>query len=110
MRRKIIIAFGVALVIVAAFIFCVFFGVLAPIAPPIWGQIHAGMTRSKVLALVGTPSQSGWPEKIAETWERSGLVSHRRLFVIYDGERIQHLWDGTWVRGFGWSHPREESL
>ncbi len=108
--KKITIAVGSVLVILAAFIFCVFSGVFTPSAPNASSQVHAGMTRSEVLALVGTPQQSGWPEKIAETWQRSGLISHRRLFIIYEGERVQHVWDGTWVRGYGWAHPRRESL
>ena len=110
MRRKIIITSVVGVVLLGGFAFCLFSGVFAPKAPVGWSQVHVGMSRPEVLALVGTPQQSGWPEKIAETWERSGLVSHCRLFIIYDGERVQHIWDGTWVRGFGWSHPRRESL
>ena len=110
MRRKIIIAVVVVVILFAAFTFCLFSGVFAPKAPIGWSQVHAGMSRPAVLALVGPPQHSGWPEKIAETWERSGLFSHRRLFIIYDGGRVQHFWDGTWVRGFGWSHPRRESL
>ena len=110
MRRKTIIAAVTVVVLLCGFTFCLFSGVFAPEAPLVWSQVHAGMSRPDVLALVGTPQQSGWPEKIAETWERSGLVSHRRLFIIYDGQRVQHVWDGIWVRGFGWSHPRRESL
>ena len=110
MRRKIIIAVVVVVLLFGAFAACLFSGVFTPTAPVGWSQVHTGMSRSEVLALVGIPQQSGWPEKIAETWERSGLVSHRRLFIIYDGERVQHVWDGTWVRGYGWSRPRRESL
>jgi hypothetical protein len=110
MSRNVIVAAGVLLILLSALSFCMIFGVFAPTPPSGWHQVHAGMTRSQVLALVGTPQQSGWPENIAETWERRGLVCHRRLFIIYDGERVQHLYDGIWVRGFGWSHPRRESL
>jgi len=110
MRRKTVIAVGVVLPLVIAFGVCLFSGLLSPPAPAAWSQVHAGMSRSQVLALVGTPQQSGWPENIAETWQLSGLVSHRRLFIIYDGERVQHVWDGTWVRGYGWSRPRRDSL
>jgi hypothetical protein len=110
MRRKIIIAVVVVLVLLGAFTVCLFSGMFTPTAPVGWGQVHTGMSRSEVLALVGTPQLTGWPEKIAETWQLSGVVSHRRLFIIYDGERVQHVWDGTWIRGYGWSHPRREPL
>jgi hypothetical protein len=109
MRRKAIITVAVVLLVIA-FGAALFSGLFSPHAPTAWSQVHAGMSRTQVLALVGTPQQSGWPEKIAETWQLSGLVSHRRLFIIYDGERVQQVWDGTWVRGFGWSRPRRESL
>jgi len=109
MSNKVIIALGVVVLVIAVFVFCTFFGVFTPNQPAGWSQVHAGMSRSEVLALVGKPQRSGWPENVAETWQRSGLVSHRRLFIIYEGERVQHVWDGTWVRGFGWWHPRRES-
>ena len=108
MRRKISIAV-VLLVVIAVFIVLAAFDVFTPTAPAAWAQVHAGMSRTEVLALVGTPRQSAWPEKIAETWERSGLVSHRRLFVVYEGQQVQEVWDGTWLRGYGWFHPRRES-
>lgn len=110
MRRKTAIILALALLLLVALGVCLFSGVFSPHAPAAWRQVHPGMSRSQVLALVGTPQQSGWPEKIAETWQLSGLVSHRRLFIIYEGERVQHVWDGTWVRGYGWSRPRRESL
>ena len=110
MSRKIIIAVGLVLLLAVVFSVCLFSGVFSPHAPTTWGRVHAGMSRSEVLSLVGSPQQSGWPEKIAETWQLSGLVSHRRLFIIYHGESVQDVWDGTWVRGYGWSRPRRESL
>lgn len=110
MSRRVIITIGVILMLLTAFTLCLLSGMFTPAAPSGWDQVHAGMSRSEVLTLVGTPQQSGWPENIAETWERRGLVSHRRLFIIYEGERVHDLYDGMWVRGFGWSHPRRESL
>lgn len=102
--------FGVATAVVVGLFVCLFEGVFAAAAPSSWKQVHAGMTRTEVLALVGQPQTSGWPENIAETWDMPGLVAHRRLFIVYEGERVKHLWDGNWVRGFGWSRPRRESL
>jgi len=99
---------GIVLLLTTAFGVCLFSGFLSPRAPTAWNQVHARMSRSQVLALVGMPQKSGWPEKNAETWQLDGLVSHRRLFIIYDGERVQHVCEGTWIRGCGWSRPRRE--
>jgi len=107
MRRKIIITVAVLVLFALAFAVCLFSGAFS--LPAAWSRVHAGMSRTEVLALVGTPQQSGWPEKIAETWQINGLVAHRRLFVVYDGERVQHVCDGTWIRGYGWWRPRKES-
>ena len=90
------------------------FGALTPSAPSGWAQVHRSMERSTVLSLAGQPQRSGWPEKIVETWERSGLVCHHRLFVAYRGEHVgdghvQSVYEGTWLRGYGWLHPRKES-
>ena len=79
-----------------------------PTAPAVWTEIHVGMSRPQVLALAGTPQQSGWPENISETWQRTGFLSHRRLFVLYDGENVRSVCDGTWFRGYGWWRPRIE--
>ena len=49
MRRKIIIAVGVGLLLVIVFGVCLFLGVLSPHAPKAWSQVHAGMSRSQVL-------------------------------------------------------------
>ncbi|MEO6034341.1 MAG: hypothetical protein ABIQ35_03715 [Verrucomicrobiota bacterium] len=109
MIRKIIIAVGVLALLAVVFGVCLFAGVFSPTAPKAWNQVHAGMSRSQVLSIIGSPQQTGWPEKIVETWQLSGLVSYRRLFIIYDGERVQEIWDGTWIRGYGWSRPRRDS-
>jgi hypothetical protein len=111
MRRQLIIVTGLLVLIFGAFVFLLLAVIFTPKAPAGWGQIHVGMTRSQVITLIGAPQQSGWPENITEMWERRGLISRRRLFILYDGEhygeRVQHLSDGTWVPGFGWSHRRE---
>lgn len=110
----------IAIIVVSAFGIAVTFslmvssGMLTPSAPSGWAQVHAGMDRDAVISLVGPPQQSGWPEKIAETWERRGPICHRRLFVCYRGEGFQDgyvrdVWEGTWLRGYGWLHPRKES-
>ncbi len=90
------------------------FGLFTPAAPAGWTQIHVGMSREEVLRLAGSPQQSGWPEKIAETWERKGLVSSHKLFVYYRAEQrgegyVQSVCEGTWLPGFGWRNPRKES-
>jgi hypothetical protein len=109
MRRKHLILAVVGAVLLSAFTIALFSGAFTPKPPAGWSQVQTGMTRAEVLALVGTPQQSGWPENIAETWQVDGLVSHRRLFIVYDGERVQNVWEGTWVRGYGWVRPRRES-
>src|SRR6266850_1735362 len=113
MPRRIIIIIATALVIVVAFGLMVWFGMLTPSASG-WAQVHAGMDRSAVISVAGSPQQSGWPEKIAETWERRGPICHHRLYVCYRGEGSQdgyvcYVSEGTWLRGFGWLHPRTES-
>jgi hypothetical protein len=89
-------------------------GVLVPRAPSGWAQVHAGMDRKEVLALTGAPQLSGWPDKVIETWERKGLLCHRRLVVCYRGQGfedgyVRDVLAGTWLRGYGWLHPRKES-
>jgi len=103
-----------ALVIVVAFGVMGWSGMLTLSAPSGWAQVHAGMDRDAVISLAGSPQQSGWPENIAETWERRGPICHHRLYVCYRGERFQDGYvrdvsEGTWLRGFGWLHPRRES-
>ncbi len=109
MRRKIFIAACAVVVIFASFIVAVWFGAFTPAAPAGWSQIHAGMSRSDVLRVAGTPKVSGWPEKIVETWQRDGTICHHRLVVSYSGQQVSTVCDGTWLRGFGWLHPRIES-
>lgn len=64
----------------------VIFGLVTPFTPPVpppWHQVHAGMQRSNILALVGAPTISGYPEKIVETWRRDGAFGLRKLEVWY---------------------------
>ena len=110
MRKGTFIVIGVVAVIFALLVCGVFTGMFTPAAPAGWSQVHAGMTRSQVIALAGTPQQSGWPEKVAETWYRDSFVSQRRLFIVYQGDRVRDVWDGTWVHGYGWSRPRRETI
>ncbi len=103
-----------AFVIAVAFGLMLWSGMLTPSAPSGWAQVHAGMDRDAVIFLAGSPEQSGSPEKIVETWERRGTICHRRLYVCYRGEGFQDGYvrdvsEGTWLRGFGWLHPRRES-
>jgi hypothetical protein len=108
-RRRIFIA-GVSVVIISCgLVLAVWLDAFTPKAPAGWSKVHAGMTRDEVLRLAGTPTFSGWPEKIAETWQRDGFPAHRRLFIVYQGEQVISVCDGTWLRGYGWMHPRTES-
>ncbi len=114
MRRRIVIVAAIALVIAASFGTMAWSGVLTPTAPPGWAQVHAGLNRSAVLSLAGSPQQSGWPENVTETWERRGAICNHRLFVCYRGRHledgyVQDVWEGTWLRGYGWLHPRKDS-
>jgi hypothetical protein len=89
------------------------FGAFTPSAPSGWAQVHLGMERDAVLSLAGQPQQSGWPEKIAEAWDRSGLICRHRLIVTYRGRHqgdgyVESVCEGTWLRGYGWLHPRKE--
>ena len=109
MRRKISTTAVLVVVIFCAFVFAAWLGVFTPAAPAGWSDVHAGMNRDDVLRLVGTPTFSGWPEKIVETWQRDGAICRHRLSVDYDGERVTGVCEGTWLRGHGWLHPRIES-
>lgn len=108
MRHKIPIAI-VLLVIVGALLAIAVVGVFIPTEPEAWTRVHIGMNRTEVIALVGTPQHSGWPEMVIETWERKGFVFQRRLNVVYQGEWVEKAWMGTWLRGYGWLHPPRES-
>ena len=106
-------AFTVVLAVPAAFVVMAWSGVLTPSAPSGWRQVHPGMGRDAVLALAGLPQQSGWPEKIVETWDRNGLICRHRLLVAYRAEQrgdgyVDSVCEGTWLRGYGWLHPRKE--
>jgi hypothetical protein len=109
MRRKISIAVLLLAFIFIAFVFAAWFGTFTPSAPAGWAQIHTGLSRDDVLRLAGTPSVSGWPEKIVETWQRDGAICRHRLVIGYDGQHVDSVCDGTWLRGYGWLHPRVET-
>jgi hypothetical protein len=94
----------------AAITIAVWSGLFTPAAPAAWAQVHPGMKRNEVLQLTGTPSMSGWPEKVVETWQLNGAVCRRRLVIAYAGEQVVSVSDGTWLRGYGWLHPRAESI
>jgi len=109
MHPKTLIFVGSAVLTLAALGFMVWFGTFTPAAPGEWAKIHPGMTRSEVLKFAGTPRESGWPENVTETWQRDGLICHRRLFIWYRDERVLDLSEGTWLRGCGWLRRRIES-
>lgn len=55
----------------------VIFGVGTPFTPaaaPAWLQVHVGMQRSNILALVGSAQTGMHPEKIVEPWYRDGNI------------------------------------
>ena len=109
MRRKSFIGLFLAMAIFGLFILAAWVGLLTPSAPAGWAQIHAGMSRDDVLRVAGNPSVSAWPEKVVETWQRDGAFCRRRLLVTYSGQKVAAICDGTWLRGYGWLHPRSES-
>jgi hypothetical protein len=78
--------------------------------PTPWAQIHPGMTRSNVLAIAGTPQQSGWPENVAETWRKGSKIMQYRLVVVYENGIVRDVCEGTWVPYYGWLRPRIETL
>jgi hypothetical protein len=103
MHRKVAITFAALVAIALAYF------VSPPTAPAAWAQVHVGMNRAQVLTLVGPSPESGWPENITETWHRKRVLSQRRLFVLYEGDRVKEVCDGTWLRGYGWCQPRIET-
>ena len=114
MRRRIAIATGTVCILAVALGVLAWSGLLTPAAPSGWARVRAGMDREAVLSLAGAPQHSGWPEKVIETWERKGGICHHRLVVCYRGQGLQDgyvrdVWEGTWLRGYGWLHPRKES-
>ena len=104
MGRKITIIFAAFIAVVGLVALTYVAG--PPTAPPEWARVHVGMTRSQVLALAGVPQESGWPENITETWQRKSFFSERRLFIVYQGEVVESVCDGTWLPGYGWYQPR----
>lgn len=113
MRQGFAVAAGAVPVVLVALAALAWFGALTPSAPFGWAQVHPGMERDMVLSLAGQPQQSGWPEKIVETWERNGLFCRHRLLVAYRGQhqadgKVDSVCEGTWLRGYGWLHPRRE--
>jgi hypothetical protein len=109
MRRKISIAVLLLAFIFIAFVFAAWLGIFTPSAPAGWAQVHTGISRDDVLRLAGAPSVSGWPEKVVETWQRDGAICRHRLVIGYDGQQVASVCDGTWLRGYGWLHPRIET-
>jgi hypothetical protein len=114
LRRKISIVVVSVAFVFTAFALAVWFGVFTPMAPAGWSLIHAGMRRDDVLRLAGAPGESGWPENVVETWEIRGTICSHRLLIDYRSEErgvghVQCLHEGTWLRGYGWLHPRIES-
>ena len=112
-RHKVAISSAAVLVALLAFAATVWLGMLTPSAPAGWSQVHVGMGRDAVLSLAGEPQHSGWPEKVVESWDRSGLICRHRLLVGYRAEQrgdgsVQSVCEGTWLRGYGWLHPRQE--
>ena len=113
MRRRFAVAVAAVLVLTVSLAALAWFGEFTPSAPSGWAQVHLGMERDAVLSLAGQPQQSGWPEKIAEAWDRSGLICRHRLIVTYRGRHqgdgyVESVCEGTWLRGYGWLHPRKE--
>ena len=113
-KRKGVIAAAVVFLTAGTLAVASWSDLLTPQAPPGWAQVHAGMDRQEALALAGMPQQSGWPEKVVETWERKGTFCNRRLVICYRGQGsgdgyIGNVLEGTWLRGYGWLHPRKES-
>lgn len=107
MRRKVTILVT-AFVAMAGLVALVCF-TSPPAAPLGWAQVHPGMSRAQVLTLAGPPPRSGWPENTTETWQRKRFFSERRLFVVYQGEVVESVCDGTWLPGYGWHQPRIET-
>ena len=112
-RQRISFAFAAVLAGCIGMVVLAWFGAFTPSAPSGWGQIHLGMGRDAVLALAGTPKNSGWPEKVVEIWERNGVVCRHRLLVAYQAQqrgdgKVESVYEGTWLRGYGWLHPRKE--
>jgi hypothetical protein len=112
-RHRFAVASAALLAVLIGLAALAWLGALTPSAPSGWAQVHQGMGRDTVLVLAGQPQQSGWPEKIVETWERNGLICRHRLLVAYRGQYrgdgyIESVCEGTWLRGYGWLHPRKE--
>src|SRR5262249_14917034 len=106
------IAVATALCTAALLSIMAWFDLLTPAAPPGWKAVRVGMTREAALSFAGAPQISGWPEKIIETWERRGLICHRRMYVHYNYDggpqengRVQWVSEGTWLRGYGLHQP-----
>jgi hypothetical protein len=73
-----------------------------------WAEIHPGMTRAAVLAIAGTPQESGWPENIVETWHKGSRILQHRLSVSYEDGTVREVCEGSWIPYFGWLRPRVE--
>src|SRR5690348_768739 len=107
--RRFTVASAAAVALPVSLAALAWFGALTPSAPSGWAQVHLGMGRETVLSLAGAPQQSGWPEKIVETWQRNGPICRHRLLVAYRSDgAVESVCEGTWLRGYGWLHPRTE--
>jgi len=109
MRRRIKIIVLV-LVLVTVLAYPVIVGMVTPLtpsAPPAWHEVHVGMHRSNILALVG-PAQTGmYPEKIVETWYREGILGLRKLDVCYENSGDDRA---TMVREFVYWRPSQRYI
>lgn len=115
-RRKFSIFLAPAVCTLIATPVAVWLGAFTPAAPSSWKSIHVDMSRQAVLSLAGPPQKSGWPENVVEVWEKKGLVCHHRMVIWYDAWMdsdgfhgyVRDVSEGTWLRGYGWLHPRQE--
>lgn len=109
MRRRFKV---IALVLVALAILVspVFFGLVTPFTPPApaaWHQVHVGMQRSNILALVGAAQTGMYPEKIVETWYQDGALGLRKLEVWYRPDRDDRA---TMVREYVYWRPSQRYI
>lgn len=82
MRHVLRVLLAVVIIAVLAIIFGIFMP-FTPAAPPSWHQVHVGMQRSNVMAVVGAAQSGMYPEKIVETWYLDGVLGLRKLEVWY---------------------------
>jgi hypothetical protein len=81
-----------------------FSGLFTPSAPASWSRVHIGMSRSDALEILGPPQESGWPEKIVETWRVKSPLCSRTLYLSYgESNLVGHFTEYSWVRGCEWT-------